>query len=219
VLAGLGCQGTRRLIFDPIEPRAAQVGPIPMVDAGKVVLDSGHKSPVVMDMKPMPDDGTEDAGTDEPDKPDVDFVWTESLPGQGTCRAGRYSGSFDCVLDDDTFPIPLSFSGEIAFTLEGSPEAQRLMITDGALSGLWLYSGMSGSLDCLKKTWDADSVDGSVLILDADPENPFLIGFPSFNAGLHGRFDDQDLVIDGTIAAVNERGDKCSGTLRVSAVP
>src|SRR4051794_11425184 len=94
LLIAFGCEGTKHLIFDPIEPKP-HVGPIPVPDAGKTIPEAGQKAPPVVDASSMED---EDAGTDpEPPQPDVDFVWTESLPGQGTCRAGRYAGSFDCT--------------------------------------------------------------------------------------------------------------------------
>jgi hypothetical protein len=219
LLSGVACEGTERAIFEPL-PQVV-VGPPkpPALDAG-----SGHHvSPPDAGRPPVmssDDAGEDDAGSLDPDlNPNVTFVWTETLPGKGTCRAGVYSGSFDCQFPDALAGLPITVTGQIAFTLAGSPEKQSLSISDGSLtgSGGLLTSGLSGTLDCIANHFQGAALDGQAVSLD--PNNPFALTFPTFNASLQGNYDDQALVIAGTFTLVNDAGDMCSGTFRVSAAP
>lgn len=219
VLGLLACEGTKEPIFAPLKVSVGPPGPA-TDDAGpKPVVDAGSSQPVKP--HPHPDPPEDDAG--EPPDPGLDptvtFVWTETLPGQGTCHAGVYAGSFDCEVPDPLGALPFSLSGQIAFTLDGSPEEPQLSITDGSMSsGLWLSSGLTGELDCMSYDFVGASVDGQAVGI-GDMNNPFVLVFPTFDASLMGHYDSDKLVITGQFAMVNDRGDMCNGTFRVSAAP
>jgi hypothetical protein len=218
VVSVLACEGTKQSIFEALpKPNVGPPVGTAMQDAGAPPrMDAGHPA--------KPDAGTmdEDAGSElDPElDPTVTFVWTETLPGQGTCRAGVYAGSFDCEVPDAIGGLPFSLSGQIAFTLEGSPEDQHLSIKEdsGSISGPLFQSGMSGSLDCIQNHFQSAAVDGQAVSI-GDMTNPFALVFPTFNASLQGDYDNQALVISGTFTMVNNVGDMCSGTFRVSAAP
>jgi hypothetical protein len=228
VLCSTACDGTKQPIFAPLKVNVAGApGPAihdaavgPVVDAG----GSGHPS-----VKPPHHDAgmaDEDAGgPPDPDDldPNVTFVWTETQPGDGTCHAGVYTGSFDCEIPSDPTTIgglPVSLSGQIVFTLASSPEEQQLMITDGSISsGLLLTSGMQGKLYCSDNMFSAESVDGTALTV-GDMNTPFFFGSATFDAMLMGTYDNDTLVISGMFTMFNEQRDMmCTGTFRVSATP
>jgi hypothetical protein len=221
VLGLLACEGTKEPVFAPLKvsvteppgPATHDAGTVPMIDAGNHPVKPVHVEPV-----------EEDAG--DPPDPDLDptvtFVWTETLPGQGTCHGGVYAGSFDCTVPDTDplNPLPFSLSGQIAFTLDGSAEEQHLSITDGtgSISGPFLTSDVRGELDCIANHFSGASVDGAAVSI-GDMNNPFAVVFPTFNASLQGTYDNQALVISGMFTLVNDRGATCIGTFRVSAAP
>jgi hypothetical protein len=157
----------------------------------------------------VPDE--EDAGIAAVD-PGLDskatFDWTETLPGKGTCKSGRYVGGFECTMTG-LGGLPVSISGEIAFTLTGSPEEQNLTVEDGALSGLFFSAGLSGNLDCRQDSFAGLSDDG---MLQAG-------GPGTFTAWLVGAFDDQSLGIEGSFSIVNDQNQTCAGTFGVQIAP
>jgi hypothetical protein len=219
VVAVTACEGTKHAIFEPLT-KASVGGPTKPAtpDAGRAPpVDAGHG---IQPHRQHPDAMDDDAGaSSDPDlDPNVTFVWTESLPGQGTCRAGVYAGSLDCQFPNPLGGLPFPLSGQIAFTLDGSTEEQHLSITEGSISGALFMSGMTGELDCIANHFQAAAVDGQSVTI-GDQTNPFALAFPTFNASLQGEYDNQALVIAGKFAMVNEAGDMCSGTFRVSAAP
>jgi hypothetical protein len=205
VLLYSGCAGSEHQIFDPLPPpRVSEVNPpnpAPVLDAG----EPGEPEPSPMDSGPL---GPPDAGfpPDEDLDENVTFVWTETLPGQGTCKAGRYAGSFTCTRAD-----MLVISGQVIFTLVGSAEEQRLSVMEGAvrdLTGAVFNSGMEGELDCLKAEFDAVTINGRG-----------FLGLGTFEATLTGAFDDQVLSITGDLHVVDQANVTCDGTFRVGASP
>src|SRR5262245_8079864 len=145
------CTGTEHPVFFPIEP---------VVTAPPPAMDGGRRPPPMMDPPPPPADaGTDPDGQVTPGPrrdPNVTFTWTQTLPGQGTCRQGQYIGQFTCVTDADAasslFPLPPS--GQLAFTLEGAVEEQVLSITEGSVKdefGLFFIGSLRGSLQCIDK--------------------------------------------------------------------
>lgn len=222
VLAAVGllaCEGTKEPIFAPLKVNVTEPPGPAIHDAGTVpVTDAGGHPVKQHPAEPMEDD----AG--EPSDPDLDptvtFVWTETLPGQGTCHGGVYAGSFDCQIPDPLGALPFSLSGQIAFTLDGSAEEQHLSITDGtgSISGPFLTSDVRGDLDCIANHFSGSSLNGTAVSI-GDMNNPFALVFPTFNASLQGQYDNQALVISGMFTMVNDRGDMCTGTFRVSAAP
>jgi hypothetical protein len=220
LLHAVACEGTKSALFAPLAPQSKVIPPKATTpDAGghhvQMMMDAGRS----MLPPPAPPPAEDDAGSvRDPDlDANVTFIWTETLPGQGTCRAGVYSGSFECD-STDALGIPFSLSGQIAFTLSGSSEQQHLMISDGSISGALLLSGLDGQLDCIQNHFQATSTEGHSLSI-GDPNSPFALTFPTFNASLQGEYDKQALVISGTFSMVNDSGAMCTGTFRVSAAP
>jgi hypothetical protein len=143
------------------------------------------------------------------------------LPGQGTCKAGPYVGTFVCTVggQDVANPPPI-LSGAVTFTLAGSAEQQVLLVTQGRVAGpLFLSPTMMGKLDCIHKHFSAMSTDGRALLAQ-DPQNPATTTvLAAFNASIEGVFDDQALVIAGPYMMTNDQGQTCNGTFRASTTP
>jgi hypothetical protein len=210
----LSCAGTESPIFEstalktPPDSLQPTVMPPPEgpVDAGRPP-DDGPTLPVPPLVQPDEDDAgipSIDPGLD----PKATFEWTETLPGKGTCKAGRYVGGFECTMTG-LGGLPVSISGEIAFTLTGSPEEQSLTVEDGSLSGLFFSAGLSGNLDCRQDNFAGLSDDG---MLEAG-------GPGTFTAWLVGAYDDQSLGIEGSFSIVNDQNQSCRGSFGVQIAP
>jgi hypothetical protein len=210
----LSCAGTESPIFEstalktpPETPQQPTVMPPPgaPADAGRLP-DDGPRLPVPPLVPEEEDAGIPivDPGLD----PNATFDWTETLPGKGTCKAGRYVGGFECTMPGVT-GLPVSISGEIAFNLTGSPEEQSLTVEDGTLSGLFFGAELSGNLDCQQDAFTGLS-DGGMLD----------VGGPgTFTAWLAGAYDDQSLGIEGSFSIVNDQNQTCVGTFGVQIAP
>ena len=205
LLAIAGCTGTEHAVFLPVDLTVAP--PMPM-DAAVEPVDS--TVPVVPDAAPEDD---EDAAT--PPDPDLDrnvsFEWNETLPGQGTCHAGQYVGSFTCMISADGGVVSASeLSGQVVFTLGTSSEQQVLSITEGAIKDSFGFNtaDLTGSLRCTDRTFEAQTVGGMV-----------WFPFSAYEATLAGAFDDQALMIEGQFTMTNQVGETCVGDFHVSAAP
>jgi hypothetical protein len=207
LLAVAACEGTEHVVFVPIK---ASVEPAPTrMDAGTPEVDAAEPEDAARDA------GVTDADVDDPDDDagldprTVTFEWKETLPGQGTCRAGQYVGSFTCV--DQTAP-PMEWSGQVIFTLGTSSEQQVLSVIDGSGSvkdplGI-AVAPLFGSLRCVDKRFEGKTMGGSL-----------LVSFGGIEATLAGAFDDQSLVIEGDFLMTNAAGASCVGIFHVSAAP
>jgi hypothetical protein len=212
LLVAGACTGTEHAVFEPLPSRPHSVDPPPAQPDGGDPPDA-RLPPIIS--------ASTDAG-DAPDPgldPTVVFEWKHSLPGQGTCRAGRYAGSFECTMQGPGIGEPAAMlSGAVSFTLTGSPEEPVLSISDGQISGAFFSSGMSGKLDCIGKQFSGMAVDGKAL-LGQGTQSPLPALFPRFDAELDGHFDDQALVIDGLFAMTNDSAQMCRGTFHASVTP
>lgn len=203
------CGVTEGQVFEP--PDAA---PLVVPDAPE---DAGG------DADPAPSDaGSASSAMLDAARPDASFEWTETLPGQGTCRAGRYVGSFSCAVTAGAVPVALE--GQVSFTLRGSEETQVLEVTEGTLSDLngFFHAGFEGSLDCLTSVFSGDSVDGHFYLLPASQVPPGTVQPPFFGfaASFVGSFDSQALVITGTWSLGTDVGGGCVwGVWGVTAAP
>ena len=209
VLLG-ACAGTEHPIFEsvavaPLEP-IPMVKPPPKVDAGSENAGSTAVPPPAIPPTRDEDGGVEiDPGLD----PTAKFPWTQSLPGAGTCKPGRYTGGFECTMPGTITGWPISIGGKVAFTLQGSAEAQMLVIEQGSLGGSFFDApDMYGGLDCRSDDFAADA---SGMAVD------FATG--SFAARMEGAFDDQSLRIEGKFRMVNDLGEHCDGSFRVGIAP
>ena len=218
MLAALvACSGSEHQVFQPL----VNLSPPSVDPPAPTIAEDGA------------DDGSPEAGSEAPDPaqdapdlqprgeildPNITFDWTPSLPGQGTCKAGVYTGRFNCVMD--TFP-PWPLDGKLSFTLEGSPEQQRLTVTEGGISDLAdavFSAGVDGSLNCIDQRFEAQTVDGMAATLPPI-DQPFAPTFRLFEATMVGNFDDQELVITGSWHLVNDLGDTCTGSFFAGATP
>jgi hypothetical protein len=208
------CTTTERAVFEPIKPRDIIIVSAPPPERPRARSTDEDAGP-----HPIPAIRDEDAGGPDPGlDPTAVFSWTESLPGQGTCKAGRYVGKFTCTIYDSGNPDPQgTLSGAIVFTLAGSPEEPIRTIKPGQISGSFFASVITGMLDCTKQAFTATTLGGRGLLADAGTAAPTL--FPTFGATLDGHFDSQALVIEGTFKMVNDTGQTCDGDFRVSATP
>jgi hypothetical protein len=217
LLAG-ACTGTEHAVFLQLPTRSTVVSQPVHADAAPPSADAGRRDAGSHRVRQIEDDAG--SGPDPGLDPNAVFAWKQSLPGQGTCKAGRYVGTFVCTIaGPDVANPPPMLSGAVTFTLVGSAEEQVLSITQGRVAGPLFFSpGMTGKLDCIAKHFGATSLNGTLLA--QDPQNPtatmVLLGF---NASLDGAFDDQALVIAGSYMMVNDQGQSCNGTFRASTTP
>jgi hypothetical protein len=154
--------------------------------------------------------------------PNVTFVWSETLPGQGTCKPGIYSGQFSCDLEDANLVTSLlSARGTVTFTLGPPTETQGLPITYGDLGGPLFRGSLSGELDCATDRLGALSSDGQAIQLDGlmGAAASDFVSFRTFTASLEGELDRATLVIEGSFQMVNNAGETCVGSFSANASP
>lgn len=196
------CTGTDHQLFEPIQAQLGPgVRPIPDSDDAGSMRQVSPVDPERRDASTevQPDS---DVDADPHLDPTVEFVWTETVPGQGTCKAGTYVGSFSCTGANGNV-----VTGQILVTLAGSPEEQRLQVAAGAvkdLTGAIFNSGMTGMLDCQTRQFLGETADG-------------MSAFGPFTASLDGNFNDRDLSIEGTLLIDNAAKETCVGAFRISA--
>lgn len=94
------------------------------------------------------------AGGQQPYDPSVTFDWKETVPTAGSCKPGKYSGTFDGLYTSPAaanFPVPVS--GAVDLTLEQSQDGEFFRLANGKMKGL-VYgfipfaSDLTGTLDC-----------------------------------------------------------------------
>ncbi len=152
-----------------------------------------------------PDAGVDASGPDPGLDPTVSFTWTETLPGAGTCRGGRYTGSFTCSAAELLVPI----TGEVTVLLSVAPEEQKLAIEEGTVKGAFFLAPMVvGGIDCPSRVFEGVTIDGMDLFTQE-----------RFDAALFGTLDLDTLVIEGDFVLTNAAGQECSGTFRLGAAP
>jgi len=203
------CTGTEQAVFavvvDPAKPPvlgpdpAGAGEPTPGLDA-EAGPNAGSPAP------PDPlDAGVDASGPDPGLDPTVTFAWTETLPGAGTCRGGRYAGSFTCSADELLVPI----TGEVTVLLSVDPEEQTLAIEEGSVKGaFFLAPTIQGGIDCTSRAFEGVTIDGMDLFTQE-----------SFEASMSGTLDVDTLVIDGEFVLTNSAGQECRGTFRLGAAP
>lgn len=204
-----GCGVTERRVFLGGAPDAGHASSSPRDDGGgpKPPPDAGP---------PQPPDA---AGP--PPYPDAEFAWVETLEGQGTCRRGRYVGSFGCLVSGGVVPVELE--GQLSFTLTGSEEEQTLHVVEGSVSdstGIF-DANLGGKLDCIDEVFTGETSDGVAHALPTDVTPIEMQGPPLFRfaASFVARFDAQTLTMAGTWTMVNDVGGGCGGLWRAAAVP
>ncbi|HEX7477658.1 MAG TPA: hypothetical protein VF331_07615 [Polyangiales bacterium] len=151
------------------------------------------------------------------------FSWTESLPGQGTCKAGKYTGTFMCDYKQATpdAGVVASVAGPVSLTLQKSMNGEFLEIADGQLNGVAMNvigfsSKLSGKLDCTTLKFTAMAVMG--VFGFGDPATGVLpVG--TFQGSLSGGFDKQTLTLMGDWALSDASGGTCRGPWKASFTP
>jgi hypothetical protein len=119
--------------------------------------------------------GTTDAG--RPYDPDAGFDWPEALDG-GKCRAGTYSGTYECQVNAAGFMFPVT--GQVSFKLEPSASGEFLEIKDGKLNanvvefGVTMTGDLAGKLTCLTNQFTATIQNGNYTIAIFPIPTPFL---------------------------------------------
>ncbi len=152
------------------------------------------------------------------------FDWTESLPGQGTCKPGKYTGTFMCDYKQDgpdggaapDASVIAMVSGPVTLTLQKSMSGEFLEISDGKLDGVAMgvisFSSMlSGRLDCTTLKFSAKAVMGSYALGG-------LLPLGTFDGSLIGMFDTQTLTLKGEWALKAGAG-SCRGPWTASYTP
>jgi hypothetical protein len=192
-------------------------------------LSSGAGGGAAAPSTPAPAEPTTASDTEPPVTPEpgldpnLHFEWQQSLPGQGTCKAGLYVGSFECTVPGPLGPVRIE--GQMTFTLVGSDEAQVLEVRDGMLSdftGEWFAAVLEGSLTCVDKRVSVRTVDGRAKPMPAGLPPEWWAILPelgTFEALFGASYDDQLLFMEGGMAMFNSLGESCTGTWRAGFVP
>lgn len=202
------CTGTEQAVFAVVDPSKPPVlgpdpagtgMPTPARDAGGEPVGGSSAPPDALDA------GVDASGPDPGLDPTVSFAWTETLPGAGTCRGGRYAGSFTCSAVELLVPI----TGEVTVLLSVAPEQQKLAVEEGTVKGaFFLAPTVQGGIDCPSRAFEGITVDGMDLFTQE-----------RFDASLSGTLDLDTLVIDGEFVMTNAAGQECRGTFRLGAAP
>lgn len=207
IVLAVGCGVTERPIFPSRDADAASRDP------DEAPRDGGDGRNRDAAPAALPD------AAGPPPYPDANFAWTETLPGQGTCRRARYVGSFGCLVSAGV--VPLEIEGQIGFLLTGSEEEQTLQVADGMLSDLdgIFDATLDGRLDCNDRVFSGETSDGVAHALPSS--TPSSMQGPTFRfaASFVARFDDQTLSMSGTWTMLNDLGGGCSGLWRAAAIP
>jgi hypothetical protein len=199
-----GCSGTEQAIFaHASEPGAANATP----EGGRA---AAHDIP------------ERDGGlTAQPElDPSVTFAWAETLPGQGTCRAGVYNGVFSCSLKNANLLTSfLSAQGTVTLRLGASTERSQLPV-EGELGGPLFGGSVLGSLDCGTDMLSAQIGDGSAIELDGlMGETDAFVDFSTFTASLQGSLDRAALVITGDFVMISNDDETCAGRFSANVSP
>jgi hypothetical protein len=115
------------------------------------------------------------------------------------CRAGTYTGTFECKIATDGsnpfLPGGFEISGPVSFTLEASEQLNEfsLVIKSGALEAaanlfFGIRANLEGSLDCFTDEFRADFADGALpLLTGPDTLADFTIPTLARHAATAGR--------------------------------
>jgi len=152
--------------------------------------------------------------------PGVTFEWSETLPGQGTCNTGVYTGVFSCDLKNANLLASfLSAQGTVTLRLGASTERSQLPV-EGELGGPLFGGSVLGSLDCATDSLSAQVRDGSAIEIDGlRGATDVPIDFSSFTATLEGMLDRAALVIAGDFIMTSNDGEKCAGRFSANVSP
>lgn len=155
--------------------------------------------------------------------PNAEFVWEETVPGQGACQPGRYVGTFTCnyVAMGGNPAMPLAIvTGPVAMTLEQSQSGEFLEITDGTLEGIaqlifGFRAELQGTLDCATNTLDASALNGVYGFGD-----PAIFPAGMFEGTLSGTLDRSTVTISGDWQmSVMNNGGNCDGPWDITWTP
>ncbi len=152
----------------------------------------------------------------------AEFTWTQSLPGQGTCKAGKYTGTFNCTYipkggsaDGGSTDV----SGPITMTLQKSMNGEFLEVANGDLNGFAVgivsfIAQLVGKLDCTTQKFQATALNGAYGLFDAK-----VLPLGTLDGTLDGTFDNQALTLSGIWALTEASGGTCTGPWTASYTP
>ncbi|MEY4576667.1 MAG: hypothetical protein RL701_1370 [Pseudomonadota bacterium] len=159
--------------------------------------------------------------------PNIAFVWKETVPGAGGCRAAKFTGTFTCRVETLLSNEPLE--GSLLLVLNGSTESQVLAIGSGQLMAfdfdpamrLVLQASVSGGLDCGRKALTADVQPTQAELMPIERQLAWLLtsSQPTASGTLRGTFDPDEQVIQGDLSLVFDPTPRCNGTFVVRASP
>jgi hypothetical protein len=193
-LWSLGCGGA-----DPVGvSRHAQGGAL-STDAGPQASGSaGTSAPAQLagagaSSAATPDDdgGTTRFTAPKDLDPNLSFGWTDTLPGQGTCKPGKYTGMFTCTYG--AFPV----TGPVTLEFTKSMDGEFLDLANGQLSGAaagfyGFKCSLKGRLDCSTLKFEASAINGVFGLGD-----PSTSPLGMFDGTLSGKLDKQTLQLSG----------------------
>ena len=143
--------------------------------------------------------------------PNVQFDWPATVPGEGGCEPGTYTGTFMCELvatAESGLPLPpdgtaIVVSGPITLVFERSMDGEFLELADARMEGvaqdiIGFTSGLEGRLECAGQTFSAVASGEYGLGL------PIGIPLGAFNGTMDGTLDSSTQVLSGEWALTGD---------------
>ena len=223
-LAASGCSVAHSPIFEwappstvdgPQSPTQAGMGGTAGITAGQAAPDAVAGAAGGMQGEP---------GSDAAIDTDVQFRWTETLPGRGKCAAGVYVGSYTCNTQNG---IPgTHVDGTLVLRFVGPSELQQLDVEKGSVnllvdptSTVSFDAPVTGKVACTSKSFTGEIPEhmfsGEAFSLGTQL---LLLGFcataptdSSVKGTLQGKLDADGLSLTGDIVLTIGTCD-CKGT-------
>jgi hypothetical protein len=225
-----GCAPVRDelFVFQPIAGRDASMTMPAPPNAGKAALPmSGPSGAAGSGTAAQPSAPTVGSSAPHPHlNPAITFDWTETIPGAGSCQAGKFTGNFSC--DVDSILLPERFEGSITLVLKGSSEAQSLTIDAGQLLAfdentkpVVSATHIVGTLNCVTQALSADVLPTKSEVMPAERQVAWLNAAqqPSTSGTLKGSLDPSAQTLQGDLQLLFDPSPTCTGTFSVRAAP
>jgi hypothetical protein len=216
-------------VFQPIAGRDAPMAMPAPPSAGKAALPTSGPSGAAGSgtAAEQPRAPTVGSSTSDPHlNPAIVFDWTETIPGAGSCQAGKFTGNFSCAVD--SILLPERFEGSITLVLKGSSEAQSLTIDAGQLLAfdentkpVVSATHIVGTLNCVTQALSADVLPTKSEVMPAERQVAWLNAAqqPNTSGTLKGSLDPSAQTLQGDLELLFEPAPTCTGTFSVRAAP
>ena len=215
-----GCKPVSEDLFLVDSTSIAQ-GALPASDPAAAAAGNPQQPPAQGvaggDAPPVP------GGTRLPRNDAASFDWTETIPGAGVCKAGIFTGRFECQVGT-IVGRPDVLDGVINLVLMGASESPTLNISGGSIT-VWdsamqrvVIAPLTGDLECGSQRFAAD-IDPT--LSDPMPLERQIAWFnpnaqPVTTGGLRGSLNPDLQKISGTIEILFDPQARCAGEFSIT---